>query len=234
MRAIRPRCSVRSDNLHSATRGPQFYCVLVDLPHGRCNSLKVTPSSIQRTLVSGFASPTRRASLQDVSHSTTSTCPRRSATLGEKSADNRQKTVNDKEDTKDTNRDRDLTLRQASSTGGTTIHEASPLCRAEEEFVRRFLPHRQASSASDIMLCESPTQIVSSQAGLAETCGEGCQIDPHFKGPIVVRWVMIHNESSNSPQVTLSACQDDQEAWEHKLDGGSLTKVRVSARLGSH
>lgn len=61
---------------------------------------------------------------------------------------------------------------------------------AEEEFVRRFLPHRQTSAASETMICESPTQIALSEAAPTQACGEGCRIDLQYKGPLVVRLAM--------------------------------------------
>ncbi|KAH9836141.1 peptidase C14, caspase domain-containing protein [Rhodofomes roseus] len=67
-------------------------------------------------------------------------------------------------------------------------------------------------SEPDAFQCESPTVMLPLLSEVEQPCGESCKVDPDFMGPHIV---------------TISACMDDQEAWENKKTGGSLTQILV-------
>ncbi|KZT69124.1 hypothetical protein DAEQUDRAFT_277251 [Daedalea quercina L-15889] len=85
-------------------------------------------------------------------------------------------------------------------------HEATMVAVAEADWDRKFLSHRQTS-----LLYDSPKE--DQGPSLPVVCGHGCRVDPHYAGPHVI---------------AISACGDEQLAWEHPQDGGCLTKVLIS------
>lgn len=184
MHVIRLHCSVRERSDRSALQPHPDYNV-ADLPHSRCNTTKIDDSQIERTFVTGFTSPASRTSLQDVSRRTSS-YPRRSATM-EAGATSDCKAVSLRKDSVSAtvSQDGNVPVRRASSSSATS-HDASLYAGAVEDFARGFFPPSRQMSAASETICESPTQVMPGEVP-DETCGEGCRVDPDFKGPVVVR-----------------------------------------------
>ncbi|KAH9932853.1 peptidase C14, caspase domain-containing protein [Fomitopsis serialis] len=212
-KGVRLVCVV--DACHSGT--------LFDLPHGPCNAIRITANRRPRTYLTN-------ASYRPLSRQSSNTQSLRQGTLCKNVFCSRRQsaaietaprdlglanTLHSKENLPlAVHTDQKVPQRRSST------HDSCAQCSC---FPTRDPSHSlgavdansspiTADSETETHICESPTIMSSSISLASESCGEWCRPDPSFAGSHVV---------------TISACMDDQEAWENQKLGGTLTQVLV-------